>query len=153
MHATEQLKSRNYSDITSDESDLDLLKPRLKTASLAKGQMGRKGSWKESNIDDMIDIIVNNEKYKKKLGFTNLKKRKNSEVYGSILEKLSTRYSRRDPSTTFRFNVTHMRTKFKWCVSTCKKLYMAIRTATRIKRVQDEMGFGKWLDLLYPLIK
>ena len=46
-----------------------------------------------------------------------------------------------------------MRTKFKWCVSNCKKISMTILTATGIKLIQDEIGFGKWFDLLFPLIK
>ena len=29
---------------------------------------------------------------------------------------------------------------------------MTISTATGIKRIQDDKGFGKWFDLLYPLI-
>lgn len=149
----EELKSRSSYDSTSDESDLDLQEPKLKAAKKARGQKGRRGSWKESHIDDMIDIIVNNDNYKKKLVFTNLKKQKNSEVYGSILKELNTRYSKHEPPTTFPFNIMQMRTKFKWCVSTCKKMCMTIPTATGIKRVQDEKGFGKWFDLLYPLIK
>ena len=39
-------------------------------------QKSRKRAWKDLHIDDMIDIIVNNEKYKKKLIFTNVKKQK-----------------------------------------------------------------------------
>lgn len=164
IHGNEQGKSRNESlvkddllktpndvDISSDESDdLEFEKPKRKTARKSKG---RKGNWKESHIDDMIDIIVNNEKYKKRLIFTNVKKQKNTEVYDSILNEIKERYAGRNPESTFPFNVQQMRTKFKWCVSTCKKLSMTIRTATGIKRIQDEKCFGKWFDLLYPLIK
>ena len=70
----------------------------------------------------MIDIIVNNEKYKKRLIFTNVKKQKNTGVYDSILNEIKERYAGRNPESTFPFNVQQMRTKFKWCVSTCKKL-------------------------------
>ena len=84
IHGNEQGKSRNESlvkdhllktpndvDISSDESDdQEFEKPKRKTARKSKG---RKGNWKESNIDDMIDIIVNNEKYKKRLTYQHQK--------------------------------------------------------------------------------
>lgn len=46
-----------------------------------------------------------------------------------------------------------MRTKFKWCVSVCKKVALTIQTATGIKRFIEEKGYGKWFDGLFPLIK
>ena len=153
MHENSQGKLHDENDdvdSSSNESDLEFEKPKRKAA---KKRKGRKGSWKESHVDDIIDIIVNSESYKKKLIFTNVKKQKNSEVYDSILLELTQRYSEHTPPTHFPFNVKQMRTKFKWCVSTCKKISMTIRTATGIKRIQDEKGFGKWFDLLYPLIK
>ena len=84
---------------------------------------------------------------------TNIKKQNNTEVYDSILNDIKERYAGRNPESTFLFNVQQMRTKFKWCVSTSKKLSMTIHRATGIKRIQDEKGFEKWFDLLYPLIK
>ena len=69
---------------------------------------------KNSHLDDMIDIIVNNEKYKKRLIFTNVKKQKNTGVYDSILNEIKERYAGRNPeSNFFQFNVQQMRTKFK----------------------------------------
>ena len=97
-------------------------------------------------------MIVNNEKYKKQLIFTNGKKQKNSEVYRSILMEINEKYSEHD-LPTFVFDIKQMRTKFKWCVSTCKRMSMTICHATGIKRIQDKKGFEKWFDLLYPLIK
>lgn len=146
----DSLASLSDNDSSSAESDFDLGSRKRKAKRKTKG---RKGNWKESHIDDMIDVIVNSESYKRKLIFTNVKKQKNSEVYEDILMDISKRCSERKPPTTFPFNVQQMRTKFKWCVSTCKKLSMTIRTATGIKRIQDEKGFGKWFDLLYPLIQ
>ena len=31
--------------------------------------------------------------------------------------------------------------------------YMTIETVTGIKRFQKEKGYGKWFDLLFPLVK
>lgn len=46
-----------------------------------------------------------------------------------------------------------MRTKFKWCVATCKRICLTVKTASGVKRVTDEKGYGKWFDLLYPIVK
>ena len=46
-----------------------------------------------------------------------------------------------------------MRTKFKWCYSTCKKVSLTIKTVNDATRFIDEKGYEKWFDLLYPLIK
>ena len=109
--------------------------------------------WKEANIDDMIDIIVNDESYSRNLIFTNVKKQKNTEVYNKILNKLQERYSQYDPPLSFPFTVPQMRTKFKWCVATCKKISLTVSTKSGIKRIQDDKGYGPWFNLLYPLIK
>jgi len=38
-------------------------------------------------------------------------------------------------------------------VSDCKKVPLTIKTATTIKRFQDEKGDGRWFDQLHPVIK
>ena len=106
-------ESQSDDDCTPDEADVEVGEHKSKAARKGNGR-------KESHIDDMIEI-VNNEKYKKKLIFTNVKKQKISEAYSSILMGINERYSEYDPPATFPFDIKHMRTKFKWCVSTCKK--------------------------------
>ena len=46
-----------------------------------------------------------------------------------------------------------MRNKFKWCVSTCKKICPTVKTASGITRFIEDKGYGKWFNLLYPLVK
>jgi hypothetical protein len=128
-------------------------KKRRKGKGKEKKVAGRKAVWKEANIDDMIDIIVNDEGHSRNLIFTNVKKQKNTEVYKKILNSLQQRYSQYDPPSTFPFTVVQMRTKFKWCVATCKKISLTISTKSGIKRIQDDKGYGQWFNLLYPLIK
>ena len=80
--STEQSSlSCNYRDETEVESDSnqdvdDSLKlfvrkktPKVKKASSKKG--GRKAMWSQSLLSDLVDIIISNEYYKKKLIFTN----------------------------------------------------------------------------------
>ena len=46
-----------------------------------KNRKGRKCQWKESFVDDLVDIIVENEKYRQKLLITNVKKCKKWTVH------------------------------------------------------------------------
>ena len=46
-----------------------------------------------------------------------------------------------------------MRTKFKKCVSECKQAALTLKTATGIKRFQEERGFGKWFNALFALVQ
>lgn len=95
----------------------------------------------------MVDIIVNNENYKKKLIFTNNRRSTNTEIYNHVLKQIKERHP------AFPFTVGQMRNKFKWCVGMCKKVALTIQTATGIKRFIEEKGFGKWFDALFPLIR
>ena len=56
--------------------------PNLATTNVEQGRerslKGRKRQWKEAHIDDMVDIKVNNEQYKKKRIFTDVKRQKNT---------------------------------------------------------------------------
>ena len=38
-----------------------------------KGKKGRRGQWTEQLVDDLVYIILDNNKYKEKLLFTNVK--------------------------------------------------------------------------------
>ena len=44
-----------------------------------------------------------------------------------------------------------MRTKFKRCVSDCKQAALTIRTATGIKRFQEDRGLGNWFKPLFTV--
>ena len=46
-----------------------------------------------------------------------------------------------------------MRNKFKWCVSTCKKICLTVKTASGITRFIEDKGYAKWFNLLYALVK
>ena len=112
---------------------------------------GRKATWSDSLVNDMVDIIVNNDYYTKKLIFVNTKNKKNAEIYGRILVELRVRASERGEALSF--TAVQMRTKFKKLISECKKAALTIKSATGIKRFQEDKGYGSWFDQLYPLVK
>eukprot|EP00795_Rhopilema_esculentum_P015777 gene15777-7076_t len=49
--------------------------------------------------------------------------------------------------------LVQLRNKFKKLVSECKKSALAMKSATGIKRFQDQKGYGAWFDRLYALVK
>ena len=52
-----------------------------------------------------------------------------------------------------QFTVPQLRTKLKKGISDCKRVALTMKTATGIKRFQEERGFGKWFNMLFPLVK
>ena len=51
-----------------------------------KNRKVRKYQWKESFVDDLVDIIVENEKYRQKLLLTNVKNAKNGQYMESVVK-------------------------------------------------------------------
>ena len=60
---------------------------------------GRKATWLETQVTDMVNIIVNDENILRKLVFTNTKKTYNTEAYQSVLNKLNEQYEDSFPFT------------------------------------------------------
>ena len=63
-----------------------------------KGKKGRRGQWTEYLADDLVDIILDNDKYKEKLLVTNVKNVKNGQYYDKVIEELKERCSERGGS-------------------------------------------------------
>ena len=140
------------SDENLDEDQEELL------ASFSKKQvkgstkkMGRKAQWSDNLIGDLVDIIASNDYFKEKLIFTNTKNQKNSVTYGRVLDQLKIRANARDEEVSF--SVVQLRNKFKKLVGECKKAALTIKSASGIKRFQDEKSYGKWFDQLFALVK
>lgn len=112
---------------------------------------GRKPRWCAKSLDDFIDIIVSSNEFKTKLIFTNTKNQRNGPIYAKIMDELKERASARGDK--FAMTVSQMRTKFKKCVSQCKQAALTQKTATGIKRYQEDRGFGKWFNALFDVVK
>ena len=124
------------SESDSDEEPNRRNKIRKKELDTSAGKVknaGRKAVWQEYQITDMVSTIVNDEKILRKLVFTNTRKAYNTEAYQKVLNELNENYNK-----DFPFSVQQMRSKFKWCISTCKKICLTVKTA---------------IQLLYPLVK
>lgn len=75
---------------------------------------------------------------------------RNNEVYVQVLKEVEKRYT---GSSSFPFSTGQMRTKFKRCVAECKKLALTIKTATGVKRIQEDRGYGPWFNQLFSLVQ
>ena len=145
-------------DDDDDEDDMDVAKGeelsvfvRKSKGKKKKAKAGRQSAWKAEEVDDFIDIVVSSSYYKKKLIFTNTKNQRNGEIYQNILKEMKERASAR--GDVFQFDVKQMRTKFKKCVSDCKQAALTIKTATGIKRFQENRGLGQWFKTLFAVVK
>ena len=137
-------------DSPSSDEEKEYLKQNKKKGK-EKKKPGRKSNWSPEAVDDFIDIVVNDDYYKRKLIFTNTKNQKNGVIYEKILLQLKERAAKR--GDILQFTVPQLRTKFKKCISDCKHVALTMKTATGIKRFQEERGFGKWFNMLFPLVK
>lgn len=132
-------------DDDSDFEGCDILHPKKKKS-------GRKSSWMpDEDIDDLVDIVINNDYYQRKLIFTNTKCQRNAEIYKEILEELEHRALSR--GTELKFTAKQLRTKFKKCVSACKHAALTMKTASGIKRFQENRALGACFNALLSLVK
>ena len=125
------------------------LKPRPTKRQRAKAR--RKANWSEQITNDLVDIICSNEMFQRKLIFTNIKTAKNGGYYEKVIDELKQRCGSRKED--FPYDIAQTREKFKRCISECKKVALTVKTASGIKRFQDENGYGKWFNQLFPLIQ
>ena len=75
------------SDGDGDEYDEERFFKLFKKGNVKKKRKGRQCQWKESFVDDLVNIIVENEKYRQLL-ITNVKNAKNGQSW-KVLEKRS----------------------------------------------------------------
>ena len=58
----------------------------FKKGKAKENRKGRKYQWKESFVDDLVDIKVENEKYRQILLLTNVKNAKNGQYMESVVK-------------------------------------------------------------------
>ena len=132
-------------DDDDDDLDEDIFK---KKGSKKKGQ---KSMWKPEEFNDLVDVIISKEYYKKNLIFTNTKNQKNGQIYAYIAKELQERAAARGQS--FLFVAKQLRTKFQNLISICKNAALTVKTVTGIKRFQDDKGYGNWFKDLFPVFR
>eukprot|EP00794_Sanderia_malayensis_P010337 gene10337-11412_t len=120
-----------------------------KKQKLSHGKERVKAKWTPCKIADLMDIVICNESFKRKLIFTNTPNSTNGRIYTDIIRELEKRSEERD--TGFLFSVTQVRNKFKKLVAEYKKTAFTATTASGITRFQEK--YGKWFTNLFPVVK
>ena len=104
----------NEQDIDSENEDHegDMSLPFTKKAKAkSKRKSGRRPKWNNDDVDDMVDIIVNSDYYKRKLILNNTKNQRNGDIYGQIQLEIQERVAKRN--SKFMFSISQMRTKIQ----------------------------------------
>lgn len=117
----------------------------------AANKKGRKSSWPQEIVDDMVNIICSDDHLVKRLIFENTKNTRNAMLYAKIMKEIKKVCADRDQQ--YPYSLVQTRTKFKNCISMCKAAAMTIKTASGIKRFQDDKNLGNWFNQLFPLVK
>ena len=112
---------------------------------------GPKSPWSPEMMNDLVDIVANSQRYQRKLIFTNSPTASSAEVYTQIVKETDERCKKR--GLRFELNVNQTRNKFKKLMRTCKTALLTIKTASGIKRFQDEKQYETWFNRLLQLMK
>lgn len=81
---------------------------------------------------------------------TNVKNVKNNHYYVKFIEEIKQRCKERN--VEYDFDVKQTRGKFKQCITTCRNAAMKVKTASRIKRFQEDKELGNYFCKLLPVI-
>ena len=79
--------------------------------------------------NDFIDIILEDDRSKEKLLFTNVKNSKNSESYEKVIKEIKERCQA--CNEVFEYDAKQTREKFKRCIGICKDAAMKIKTVSQ----------------------
>ena len=128
------------------EQLLSAFRPKAK-----KSKKGRKSSWPEDIVNDLVNLICSNEYMTRKLIYENTKNSRNGMLYEKIIKQIITLCKERNKE--YPYSLIQTRTKFKNCISLCKAAAMTMKTSSGIKRFQEDKNLGPWFNQLFPLVK
>ena len=108
------------------------------------------GKWKETLVNHLVDIILENSMYRTKQLLTNMKNDKNIIYYNQVVNKMKERCKTRGED--FPFNISQTQEEFKRCINICHEAVMKIKTKSGIQRFQKkkyyEIRFGKLMPFV-----
>ena len=139
----EEDENENYDE--EEERALERWSKKMKNVrGKQKEKVGRKSQWPTDLVNDLVDIILDNEKFKNKLLMTNVKNVKNSEYYYLVILELQERCLERNYD--FNYDVKQTRDKFKRCVSSCREAALKLPQDSK-KKSSTVLGLTNFLVL------
>ena len=94
---------------TSSDDEAEMVLERWKRTKSKK--RGRRSTWSDESISDLVDIIASSERYKTKLIYENTQRKANTVLYSDIQKLLCDRAANRGEN--FEVDVIQIRNKFK----------------------------------------
>ena len=144
-------ENENEDEEDEEDSSSEQAEERKRKDGKKTKNAGRKAKWTQTVLNDAVDIIIGSDYYKTKLIFTNVKTQKNGQIYAAILDQLKARCKARNEN--IQFTVPQLRSKFKKLIPECKRVALTIKTASGIKRFQEERGYSAWFNQLFEVVK
>ena len=150
-HLDMEKTTNSHSEVDSEEDEeVSRILGKFVKKNSKKQKVGRKPQWTTILATEVVDIILENDKFKEKSLLTNVKNSKNSQYYPQVIDELKDRCKQRDSIFTYGLNLT--RQIFKRCVSIFREAALKIKTASGI-RFQDEKEYGSWFKKLLEVVK
>ena len=150
-HLDMEKTTNSHSEVDSEEDEeVSRILGKFMKKNSKKQKVGRKPQWTTILAKEVVDIILENDKFKEKSLLTNVKNSKNSQYYLQVIDELKDRCKQRDSIFTYGLNQT--RQTFKRCVSICREAALKIKTTSGI-RFQDEKEYGCWFKKLLEVVK
>ena len=84
-----------------EEENVDEEEEPSKKKKNKRVKRGPRGLWKQDLVDDLVDIIITNDYYQRKLIFVNTKNQQNGKVYEKVLKELKSRAGGKGNSVPF----------------------------------------------------
>ena len=109
-----------------------------------KKRVGPPSTWKTEWDTDFCDIVMNDQRYIQRLIKTNGQPAKNAHLYEEIAAELKQRHP------DFDKTLGQVRTHFKGMLSKCRKRIFTVKTASGIKKIEDD---NTWMPILLPAVK
>ena len=91
-----------------------------------KRKAGRKSQWPARIVDDLVDIILDDEKLKEKLLMINV-----TQYYQLVINEIKSWCENREGH--FLHDLKQTREKFKRCIAVCREASLKIKTASGIQ--------------------
>ena len=114
-----------------------------------KRKAGRKSCWPDEVVNEVVNVMCENELYKRRLIFTNNKASKNLELYSKVVNDVTDCLNKRGKES-FAFTPVQTMTKFKSCVAICKKASMTIKCGSGLENCMDQKP--PWFKQVVPFV-
>ena len=115
----------------------------------SRKKIGRKATWDNDILEDLVSVIAQNADYTDKLIFRNTTNVYNSVFnYESIIKEVRKRQEERGKD--YIFSVQQNQNKYKNIAAACKNASITMKAKSGLNQFQDQNEYRKWFTTLFP---